>query len=313
MGLGRERILVGRRRKRTTMYRSSPSTSTKMTTAIEEDGPVEPRGLRALDRDDLPREEAWGRRRRWSGFVRLGAACGERQGRRERDQEAGEPTDAPVGGQETQKRSPMKRKDGPRNRHMKGLMGRSVVGPTALRRCHRSVVLLRAPPSVALPGRSPRSPGRDAQAVYPRRRLVVRRGRWLRHCRGTCVLARRRCRRPPPPGKPRAALDHRRGWPGWRSSSSRWPRRSSLRHELFSVHMVQHLLLVLVARPCSSWPRPSRWSSARVSRNAPPLIMPILHSTPVRVLSAPAGRMGDFRGRHVVLALLAAVRRGARE
>src|SRR5687767_2663914 len=66
---------------------------------------------------------------------------------------------------------------------------------------------------------------------------------------------------------------------------------------LFSIHMVQHLLLAFVAAPLLVMGAPItlllRASSPEVRRKR---ILPILHSTPVRVLSAPPVAWGIFAG-----------------
>jgi putative copper resistance protein D len=66
---------------------------------------------------------------------------------------------------------------------------------------------------------------------------------------------------------------------------------------LFSVHMVQHLLLVLVAAPLLVMAAPLtlllRFASPEARRR---WILPVLHSTPVRVLSAPPVAWGILAG-----------------
>jgi cytochrome c oxidase assembly factor CtaG len=66
---------------------------------------------------------------------------------------------------------------------------------------------------------------------------------------------------------------------------------------LFSFHMVQHLLLALVAAPLLVMAAPItlllRFASPEVRRR---WILPVLHSAPVRVLSAPPVAWGIFAG-----------------
>src|SRR5262249_20146973 len=66
---------------------------------------------------------------------------------------------------------------------------------------------------------------------------------------------------------------------------------------LFSVHMIQHLLLAMVAAPLLAIAAPItlvlRFSSPEARRR---WILPVLHSTPVRVLSAPPVAWGILAG-----------------
>ena len=82
---------------------------------------------------------------------------------------------------------------------------------------------------------------------------------------------------------------------------------------LFSVHMVQHILLMLVAAPLIALSAPItlllRVSSPETRRR---WILPILHSRVIRVLAHPVVASLVFAIVHVVGPLHAAVRRGAR-
>jgi len=83
---------------------------------------------------------------------------------------------------------------------------------------------------------------------------------------------------------------------------------------LFSIHMVQHLLLTLVAAPFLALGAPItlllRLSSPETRRR---LLLPVLHSRPVRVILAPDSGLDHLRRGHVGDPLLADLRRIPRQ
>ena len=86
-----------------------------------------------------------------------------------------------------------------------------------------------------------------------------------------------------------------------------------LRHALFSVHMVQHVLLMLVAAPLLALAAPMtlvlRVSSPTTRRR---WVLPVLHSRVDALPGPPGHRLADVRGDDVGGPLLAAVQRVAR-
>ena len=71
---------------------------------------------------------------------------------------------------------------------------------------------------------------------------------------------------------------------------------------LFSVHMVQHMLLELVAAPLLCWPRRSRCALRAASPAARRGMLAVLHSRPVRWLTFPLVDLVPVRGGELGLA-----------
>ena len=169
------------------------------------------------------------------------------------------------------------------------------------------------------PGCSPTAPSRPSRrrSASLALRLVVRSGGHpAARARGHRLDRRRPAGRRRAPDESGAARpDGRLPRPGWpRSRSPCSPGSSATTPSLFSVHMVQHILLTLVAAPLH---RPRGAGDAGAPRGLAPGPPAMAPADPPLAAAArprpPRRRLAPLRRRHVGGPLLAALRSRARE